>query len=266
MIKLACQERLIPGDGLVEKWQVASDAGFDGIELLGHGAFRLRERLPELRAARAAGAVFSTVCVAMDHFIGDFDAHRRRDAIENLQSQLSVIAELGGAGAITPAAYGMFTLKLPPFDRPPRTPEEDREVLIDALRELGEHAAREGVAVFFEPLNRYEDHMVNRLEQGAEICRAVGLHSVRLLADTYHMNIEEDRPPDALRTTGALLGHVHVADNTRLQPGMGHIDFAAVTAALREIGFHGWLAMECTLRGDPRLALRRAADVLRAVL
>ncbi|HEV3495653.1 MAG TPA: TIM barrel protein, partial [Actinomycetes bacterium] len=135
-MRLACQEQLIPGAGLLAKWDFARAAGFEGIELRGAGDFGLRRRLPELRAARKAGVELPTVCVMMDHFIGDFDPERRRDALENMKSQLSVIAELGGYGAVTPAAYGMFSRRLPPFT-PPRSPAEDRAVLLEALGELG---------------------------------------------------------------------------------------------------------------------------------
>ena len=173
-MKLACQEQLIPGESLAEKWAFISAAGFDGIELLGHGDFAFARRLAELRAARDAGVVLSSVCVAMDHFVGDFDEARRRDAIENMKSLLSVIAELGGVGAVTPAAFALWSNALPPWESPPRSPQEDREVLLGALAELGRHASAQGVRVFFEPLNRYEDHMVNRLEQAARLCEEAG--------------------------------------------------------------------------------------------
>ncbi|NTU83429.1 MAG: sugar phosphate isomerase/epimerase, partial [Chloroflexales bacterium] len=199
-MRLACQEHLLPGDTLEQRWAFCQAAGFDGIELLGRGGLAFRERLPELRAARAAGVVMPSVCVQMDHFIGDFDRARRQDAIENMRSLLAVIAEAGGYGAITPAAYGMFSRRLPPFE-PPRGPEEDRAVLLEGLHALGDHAAREGVLVLLEPLNRYEDHMVNTLEQAAGLCAAVGLPSVRVMADLYHMNIEERDTP--ARTSAA---------------------------------------------------------------
>src|ERR687895_1072636 len=152
-MKLSCQEQLLPGDNLEAKWEFATAAGFEGIELRARGDGHFAARLPELRAAARAGVVMATVCPETDHFIGDFDADRRRDAIEQLRSQLSVVAELGGDGVLTPASWGMFSLRLPPFT-PPRTAEEDRQVLLDALVELGEHAAREGVWLALEALNR----------------------------------------------------------------------------------------------------------------
>jgi sugar phosphate isomerase/epimerase len=81
----------------------------------------------------------------------------------------------------------MFSLRLPPF-KPPRSAEDDRHVLIEGLTELGEHAAREGVCVLLEPLNRYEDHMINRLDQAVDLCRTVDLESVCVMGDFFHMN------------------------------------------------------------------------------
>src|ERR1044072_4781462 len=172
MLTIACQEQLLPGTTLQEKWEFAQAAGYDGIELRAKGDLHFEKRLPELRRALADGVVMPTVCVDMLHFFGAFDAEQRRDAIVQMKSQLSVIAELGGLGAQTPASYGMFSRRLPPFE-PPRSPEQDREILLAGLTELGEHAAAEGVTLYLEPLNRYEDHMVNRLDQAAGLLREV---------------------------------------------------------------------------------------------
>jgi sugar phosphate isomerase/epimerase len=259
---IACQEQLLPGDDLETKWEFARAAGYDAIELRGKGDLALQHRLPELRRAAAAGVVMRTVCVDMLHFFGAFDADLRADAVAQMRSQLSVIAELGGVGAMTPASYGMFSRRLPPFE-PPRTEAEDREVLLAGLAELGEHAAREGVTLLLEPLNRYEDHMVNRLEQAAGLIDEVGLDSVRIGADTYHMNIEEDEPAAALVTFGRYLGHVQVSDSNRLQPGAGHVDWRAILDALATIGYTGDLALESRLRGTLEEAVASVPAFLR---
>ena len=83
------------------------------------------------------------------------------------------------SGVVTPAAWGMFTRRLPPFDEPPRTPDEDREVLVEGLAELGEHAAELGVALLLEPLNRYEDHMVNTSPRRAALIADAGSRGLR---------------------------------------------------------------------------------------
>lgn len=264
-MKLACQEHLIPGNTLIEKWALIEALGFDGIELHGHGDFAFRARLPELREARRAGVVMPSVCVIMDHFVGDFDAAKRRDAIENMKSLLSVIAEIGGYGAISPAAFGLFSRALPPF-KPPRSADEDRVVLIEALSELGEHAAREGVYVLLEPLNRYEDHMLHTLQEAVELCVAVGHDAVKVMGDFFHMSIEEQDLATAIRAAGSHLMHMHLADSNRLQPGIGHTDFQPAFRALKQIGFQGYLALECGIRGEPTTALAETSRYLRSVL
>jgi sugar phosphate isomerase/epimerase len=248
-MKLACQEHILPGEAILEKWEFAASAGFDGIEL--HGTEAWLGRLDDLRSAREQGVVFSSVCLIYDRFIGDLNAARRRDAVEHMKHLLSGIAQLGGTGAVTPAAFGLASKRLPPFEVP-RTEEEDRRVLLDALEELGEHAENEGTLVLLEPLNRYEDHMLNRVEQAVELCEAVGRPSVKVMGDLFHMNIEEDDLGEAIRQSDGHLAHIHLADSNRLQPGAGHTDFAGAFAALRGIGFDGYMAMECGIRGDSR--------------
>jgi sugar phosphate isomerase/epimerase len=264
-MKLSCQEQLLPGSSLEARFEFAQRAGFDGIEVRGRGDGGFAARLPELRAAIRAGVVIPTACVEMDHFIGDFDAGERRDAVAQLRSQLSVMAEIGGEGVVTPASWGMFSLRLPPFV-PPRGSDEDHAVLLEALLELGEHAAREGVWLGLEALNRYEDHMVNRLDQAADLAaeveQATGADAVRVCGDVYHMNIEEDDLAKAITACGRRLGHLHVSDSNRLQPGAGHLDYQPIAEALRAIGYSGWLALECRLRGPAEDALPAAARYL----
>jgi sugar phosphate isomerase/epimerase len=260
-MKLGVQDRSLEGRSLEDKWRFATALGFDGIELRGGPEFA--DRLDELKRARRAGVVMPSVCAAMDHFIGDFDAQKRQDAIQTMKSLLTVIVEAGGIGAITPASFGMFSKRMSRSE-PPRSADEDRAVLLDALAELGAHAQRVGAVLFLEPLNRYEDYMVNTLADGASLIREVGLPTVRLMADTFHMNIEEADPAQSLRRHADVLGHVQVADTNRLEPGAGHYDWKGTLAALQDIGYEGWLVMECRLlSGPPSVALRNVPAVLR---
>jgi sugar phosphate isomerase/epimerase len=231
VLSLACQEQLLPGVDLESKWDFARVAGYDAIELRGDGD--LEQRLPELRRARAAGVVLRTACADLPPGAGSGDAL--------LRSQLSVIAGLGGVGVVAPAAG------------------------IDDLAALGEHAAAEGVTLFLEPRNRYEDRLVNRLEQAARLIDEVGLPSVRIAAGTFHMNIEEEDPVTALVMFGGYVGHLQVSDSNRLQPGAGHVDWPRVLRALEGIGYTGDLALAGDLRGDPADAVASVPGFLRAL-
>jgi sugar phosphate isomerase/epimerase len=178
-----------------------------------------------------------------------------------MRSLLTGIAQVGGEGAITPASFGMHSNALPPFSAP-RPPEEDRAVLLEALGELGDHAAREGVQVYLEPLNRYEDHMLNTLAQATDLCTELGHASVRVMGDLFHMSIEEVDLPAALRSSADFLAHVHLADSNRHFPGAGHTSFPEILTALRETDYSGCLALECRVP-DPERTLPRVARLLR---
>jgi sugar phosphate isomerase/epimerase len=262
MFKTALQEQLLPGENLWEKWDFAQNVGYDAIELRAKGDLHFAARLPELKQALKDGAVMPTVSVDMLYFFGAFDDDLRLDALEQVKSHLTVIAEIGGLGARTPASYGMFSRRLSPFE-PPRTEEQDREVLLSGLAELGEHARREGVTLFLAPLNRYEDHMVNRLEQAADLIRETGLDAIRIGIDSFHMNVEESDPAAAILANADYIGHAHVSDSNRFQPGAGHLDWPAWLGALHTIGYDGYLAAACRLTGEPFDAVRSIPDFLK---
>ena len=247
-LRLSCQEQLLPGDTLERKWEAAQRLGFQAIELRGRGDGGFAARLPDLQRAAADGVPMPTVCVEMTHFIGDFDGDRRRDAQAQLRSQLSTIAAIGGRLVMTPASYGMFSRRLPPFE-PPRSEQEDHAVLLESLGSLAAHAEAEGVAIALEPLNRYEDHMVNTLTQAVALCADVGSSALGVVADSYHMNIEEADLAEALFAAADHLIHVQVSDSNRLEPGAGHLDWTVLLATLEEIGFVHELAYECRLSG-----------------
>ncbi len=261
-IQLAAQEHMLEGTDLTEKFRFAQSVGFDGIELRGAGDGIFGSRVEEVRIARAAGVVIPTVCVMMDHFIGDFDAGRRKDAREQMKILLSVIVEAGGFGAVTPASYGMFSRRLPPF-QPPRSAADDRAVLLEELTALGEHARDAGAVVLLEPLNRYEDHMVNTLAAATDLVSEVDLPSVAVIGDFFHMSIEERDPAQALRDCAVHLRHLQLGDTNRLEPGAGHFDWRSSLEALADIGYDGWMAMECGLSGPPADVLPKVSALLK---
>lgn len=262
---ICVQEQVLPGDSLEAKWEAAVEWGFDGIELRGRGDGAFAARLPELRRAAANGVPMPTVCVEMSHFLGDFDANRRADAIVQMSDQLRVIGELGGRGAMTPASWGMFSLRLPPFV-PPRSAEEDRAVLLEGLSALGDVAAASGVMLLLEPLNRYENHMVHSLADAVSLIAELGSSSVRIGADTYHMNIEEADPARALLWAGPYIGHIQASDSNRLEPGAGHIDWALFGASVQAIGYDGPIAIESRLSGEASTVMPSVPPLLRRYL
>ena len=124
------------------------------------------------------------------------------------------------------------------------------ERLIDVLCRLALTAEDLGAVVMIEPLNRYESGIFHRVGDVARVCRAVGSPSVRLMADLFHMSIEEVDLSAALRSVADVLGHVQLADTNRFQPGAGHLHFPDIMDALVGTGFDGWMSYECKFTED----------------
>lgn len=124
---------------------------------------------------------------------------------------------------------------------------ERRQVLdwlAEGLDELGPRAGDQGVKLIYEPLNRYETNLINRLADGVELVESLSCDNVCLLADLFHMNIEEQSLSDAVRSAGGHIGHVHFADSNRRPVGMGHTDMVEVAMTLRDIGYDGYVSAE----------------------
>jgi sugar phosphate isomerase/epimerase len=128
--------------------------------------------------------------------------------------------------------------------------------LVEALNDLGDHAARYGVPLLYEPLNRYETNLVNTVEDGVRLLDSLATKNVKLLTDLFHMNIEESDVAAALRSGGKHIGHVHFVDSNRRPAGCGHTDFTPIAAALRDIGYDGYVSAEALPYPDPVEAAR----------
>ena len=76
--------------------------------------------------------------------------------------------------------------------------------------------------------------------------------------DTFHSNIEERCPAEALRSVAKDLGHVHISENDRGIPGTGHNDWRGILKTLKEVGYDGWLTIESFAQPEPALAAAAA--------
>ena len=135
--------------------------------------------------------------------------------------------------------------------------------LSQSLLNLGLHAAKYGLPLLYEPLNRYETNLINRLADGVHLLKGLGTSNVKLLADLYHMNIEEVNLAEALRDASGWVGHVHFADSNRRAAGMGHTDFAPIVSALRSTGYNGYLSAEVLPLPDSLTAAKQTITAFR---
>jgi D-psicose/D-tagatose/L-ribulose 3-epimerase len=120
----------------------------------------------------------------------------------------------------------------------------------ESLKKIGEDAARKGVALALEPINRFEIDMINTAAQGYAMCEQVNSPGVKLMLDTFHMNIEDTHIGEALTSSKKHLVHVHTCSNNRGIPGEGHIPWEEVKQALTDIDYEGFGVIESFAQGQ----------------
>jgi len=160
-----------------------------------------------------------------------------------VETALARVAAIGGRLAVFSGGRGRTIAQ--DYAR-----ERARDQFVQVLRHAGETAAGHGITLVLEPLNRKETNFVTSVAEGAEIVRTVGHPAVRLMADLYHM-VLEDEPFNALEPVADLLAHIHVADTGRFAPGTGEYEYRGFFGTLRRIGYTGRIAAENTWRDFP---------------
>lgn len=114
----------------------------------------------------------------------------------------------------------------------------------EAMREAIKKAEDQGLVYNVEVVNRFEQFIMNTAQEGVDYVDSVGSPSLKLLLDTFHMNIEENSITEAIETAGPRLGHLHLGENNRRPPGTGSLPWVEIVLALKRARFEGWLVME----------------------
>lgn len=226
-------------DGLAAGFQTAKELGYDAVEIFAPGpdAVSRDEVQSQIDEHGLAVAAVGTGAGMVKHGLSlvDPDASKRQQAIDFIKSMI----DFGGpfqAPAIIGSMQGKWGGDV--------SQQQGHDLLVEALKPLGEHAAQYGIPLIYEPLNRYETNHCTTMASGVELLEAVGSEHVVLLADLFHMNIEETTIADGIRDGGKHIGHVHFVDSNRRPAGFGHMDYEPIFAALKEIGYDKYLSVE----------------------
>lgn len=210
--------------------------GFESIEISGEPRqYETKASRPLLKqyGIRCWGAV--TLTLGERNLAAGNEAQRAK-SVDYVKSVITMVKELDGHECtIVPATVGKVV--------PDGTPEQEWQWVVEGLREVYAHAQKAGVRMALEPLNRFETYFLNRADQALRLAEEVG-PDCGVCLDVFHMNIEEVDMHDAIKKVGKRLVDVHVAENNRLAPGMGKVDWRQLVATLREIGYDGALTME----------------------
>lgn len=160
----------------------------------------------------------------------------RQSSIDYVKGCITMVKELEGrVMSIVPSEVGKVQAMA--------SPEEEWQWAVESLKNIHDHAQKEGVLMALEPLNRFETNFLNRHDQALLLAGEVA-EDVGVCLDVYHMNQEESDMYAAIRNAGEKLYDLHVADNNRLAPGLGALDWQKIITTAKEAGYDETLTVE----------------------
>ncbi|MFQ5740367.1 MAG: sugar phosphate isomerase/epimerase family protein [Acidobacteriota bacterium] len=223
-------------------------AGFDGVEIYvgqddPHHYQEINRELLNL-------GLECTTVIAVDGETNPIspDSRVRRAAVERLKRAIEMSNILGSQVLCGPfhSALGVFSGEGP-------RPEEERRCA-EVLRQAAAYAKRLDLVLAVEHLSRFDCYLLNTTAQCRNLVRRVGHPALRLLYDTHHAHIEEQRVSEAIEGAAAEIGHVHLSENDRGVPGRGQVNWVESFRSLHRIAYDRWLVIESFSRLDPGFA------------
>ncbi len=213
-----------------------SSMGYHYIEIQGEPSMYNTEEVNSLLNKYNIDCYGSVTIMSPDRNLLAKDPVKRKYSVEYLKSLVDMVHGFNGKSvSIVPSTVG----KILPEGRP----DEDWKRAVDSMKEIYEHAENKGISLGIEPINRFETYFINRADQALELAEAVG-PNCGVCLDVFHMNMEEDDIYEAFRRSKDRLVNVHVADNNRMAPGMGHFDWVKIRQVLKEINYDRILSVE----------------------
>lgn len=224
----------------------AEKLGFDILEI---GASPLpdysQEQIRLLRQCAKDSGVTLTAGYGptFEHNMGSSDPAIREKASEWFKRLFEVMGQLE-ISKIGGALYSYWPVD---FSKPVHK-EDDWKYSVEGMKKLSELAKPYQITLNLEVLNRFENHILNTAEEGVQFVTEVDRDNVKVMLDTFHMNIEETSISAAIRTAGNLLGHFHTGECNRMVPGQGRMPWREIAEALHEIQYDGSVVMEPFVR------------------
>lgn len=234
----------MPDTDYIRRFEAAIESGFDAIEIHGTNTWTRRKDILE---AVSRGGVFSNISAGYTSCPADISPLARKKFISSFKVLLEFAAEIKSKGVI---AIPLWAVPYDPLAAATKT-EIQEENLVEIFSGLGEYAGKLGVKVFIEPVNRYESPVFNTLDETAGLIRKAANENVKLLADFFHMNIEEASISESIERNFEDIGLMHIADSNRLLPGQGHIDYRKPFSVLKKNSFTGYISFECRGKINP---------------
>ena len=235
-------------------------AGYDALELhlqspRQYDAQRLKQ------AAASEGLAFCAISTGLEYLNNGLsliseDAGIRSAAISRLREHIDLCAQLDCLLVV-----GTMRAQIPDPDRRRRC----ETWLSEALLELAAYGREQGVGLVVESIMRYITNYLNTVPETVDYLRRLAQPNLTLHIDTHSMIVEDPDPAAAIRYASSDIGYVHFSDSNRRFPGGGSVDFKSIMAALLEIGYAGYIGLECIPWPDAWQCAKLGLDYVRAL-
>lgn len=227
--------------------------GYDGIQIMGEPRKYDWKHVRKLLDDNGLKCFGSVSIMVKGRDLIHADPYYREMTVTYLKECLDMVAALGGdIFTLVPSEVGKIVAMA--------DAETEWAWAVENIREVARHAAKHGIRVGLEPLNRFETNFLNRHDQALRLMQDVNEPNVGVCLDAFHINIEEADPYQAILNTGKHLVDFHVADNNRFPPGGGAWDWPKLINTLKQAGYEGQLTVEFVVPMDRSPLAKKAED------
>ncbi len=240
--------------------QKAKDAGFCAVELHLRNPKQINgEEI--LNIADKNGLKICGIATGMEFTLNklsliDENADMRNAAINRLKEHVD-LAKIFDCLVIV----GIMRSNIPDF----KNYDKYENMLTDSLSIVAEYAERNNVIIVVENITRYINNYLNTVPETYDYLKKINLPNTKLHIDTHSMNIEDVNMVESIIYAKDMIDYVHFSDSNRLRPGLGHMDFKAMLKALDDIGYDGYIAVECLPVLDPITCMNECIDYLKEI-
>jgi len=229
-------------------YEKLKSTGFDGVEFsLSQGDSNHWRKMKKELDAQGLECTTITFTTEQNNPISN-DPSIRRAAVDHIKWAVDMAVELGSSviGGPFYSAYKVFTGKGPT--------DSERKRCAEVLREVGEYAQKNDIALALEFINRFETYLCNTVDDTLKIVQLVDLPNVGVHYDTHHSHIEEKDVSSAIKKAGSKIKLVHISENDRGTPGSGLVHWEESFKTLHAINYNKWLILEAFSTAIPDFA------------
>lgn len=247
---------------LNEGLKVASELGYNGVELSIKNPLDL-DKEDIIKRIKILGLDIYAIATGQSYYNDGFsfsseDKNKRNNAIERIKDNID-FGEILNCKIIIGGILGNIKDKF-------GSGSDNEKRVIDSFYPCLDYAKKKNVIILFEPINRYETLFINTMEEGREFLKVFNYDNLKLVPDTFHMNIEEFSLEKSLKDNIDFIDYIHLVDSNRCAPGFGHTDLKSVIKTLNDIKYNGVLSCEILPLPDSLTAAKQAIKYIKSII